>query len=58
MFDEFNTLLCASAAILADIKARLRINSWLLKANSTKRAARIVVLDGCSYPELRLFISL
>ncbi len=43
-----------NATILVDIKASLRSNNWLLEANLTQRAAKIVVLDGCAYPELRL----
>ena len=40
--------------MLVTIKARLCINSWLLKAILTPRVAKILVLDGCSYPELSL----
>ncbi len=46
--------LVTSATILVAIKARLHSNSELLEASSTLRAAKIVVLDGFSYPELRL----
>ena len=45
------------ATTLAAFKARLRRNSELLEASSTLRAAKVVMLDGASYPELRLFIS-
>ncbi len=41
-----------SATTLAAIEARLRGNSELLEAISTLRAAKVVVLDGFSYPEL------
>ena len=44
----------ASAFILVDIKAGLRSNSGLLEVNLTQRAAKINVLDGYAYPELRL----
>jgi len=43
-----------SAFILAGIKADLRSNSGLLEVNLTRRAAKIKVLDGYAYPELRL----
>ncbi len=44
-----------STFILVDIKAGLRSNSELLEVNLTRRAAKIKVLDGYTYPELRLF---
>ncbi len=44
-----------SAFVLVDIKAGLRSNSELLRVNLTRRAAKIKVLDGCAYPEFRLF---
>ncbi len=43
-----------SAFILVDIKAGLRSNSGLLEVNLTRRAAKINVLDGYAYPDLRL----
>jgi hypothetical protein len=46
-----------SAFILADIKAGLRSNSGLLEVNLTPRAAKINVMDGYAYPELKLIIS-
>ena len=46
--------LLTSASTLAAIKATLRSNSELLEASLTLRAAKVVVLDGDSYPELRL----
>ena len=46
--------LLTSATTLAAIKARLRCNSELLEASSMLRAAKLGVLDGVSYPELRL----
>ncbi len=46
-----------STFILVDIKAGLRSNSELLEVNLTRRAAKIKVLDGYAYPELRLFNS-
>ena len=51
-----HNFLLTSATALAAIKARLRSNSELLEASSTLRAAKAVVLDGFSYPVLRLFI--
>lgn len=47
------SIIMTSAAILVAIKASLHRNSWLLKANLTRKAAKIAVLDGFSYPELR-----
>ena len=43
-----------STSILVDIKANLRSNSDILNVNSTKRAAKIDVLDDCAYPVFRL----
>ena len=43
-----------NATIFVDIKASLRSNNGFLEANLTRIAAKIVVLDGCAYPELRL----
>ena len=47
-------MLMANATILVVIKASLCSNNWLLEANLTRRTAKIVVLDSCTYPELRL----
>jgi len=47
-------ILVANATILVVIKASLCSNNWLLEANLTLRTAKIVVLDTCAYPELRL----
>jgi hypothetical protein len=38
------------------IKTSLRGNSLLLVASSTPKTAKIAVLDGLYYPELRLVI--
>jgi len=47
-------MLMANATILVVIKASLCSNNWLLEANLTRRTVKIVVLDSCAYPELRL----
>jgi hypothetical protein len=51
------SLFLTSTSILVDIKAELRSNSELLKANPTKSAAKIDVLVNCAYPVFRLIIS-
>jgi len=48
-------VILTSAFILVAIKAGLRSNSELLEVKATPRAAKISVLDGCAYPEFRLF---
>ena len=45
----------ASVFILVEIKADLRSNSELLEVNLTQKSAKIKVMDGCAYPEFRLF---
>ncbi len=52
--DKLHCFSLTSATTLATIKARLRSNSELLEESPTLRAAKVVVLDGVSYPELRL----
>jgi len=48
-------MLMANATILVVIKTSLCSNNWLLEANLTRRTAKIIVLDSCAYPKLRLF---